>query len=116
MVRLLPQKRKSSSVLAHSLARLLFQYYFSILMISAPPMNVPMELPIDDKIKTSSTRSMRFLYQPFIDVVSSCRFSMSETFGLQINACTMPVTMPTPTTGVSDVKGAETRATIAVTK
>ena len=35
---------------------------------------------------------------------------MSLTFGLQIHACTIPVTKPTPTKGLSVVNGAETKA------
>ena len=75
---------------------------------------VPIVEPNDDKKNTSKTFNTRFLYQPLRLDTSSCKLSISETFGLQINACTIPVKSPTPTNGQREVKGAPTKATKTV--
>ena len=45
---------------------------------------------------------------------SSCKVSISWTFGFWTIAWTIPVTKPTPINGQSDVNGAVTNATIIV--
>ena len=81
------------------------------LTISAPASNVPIEEPSEDRINTSRTLNILFLYQPENLPASFWRFSISRTLGLHISACTIPVKMPTPIKGHKEVKGAPTKAT-----
>src|SRR5574344_832280 len=85
----------------------------STLIMSAPATNVPTELPIDESRKTRSTRRILLRYHPFRFVTSSCIVSISDTFGLHIIACIIPVNMPTPMNGQRDVIGAPMNPTSA---
>ena len=61
-------------------------------------------------IKTNKVRDTRFRHQPLSVAVSSRSFEKSATLGLRKNISTAAATKPAPMVGLSEVKGAATKA------
>ena len=66
---------------------------------------VPTALPMFVNTTTNRTRVILFFQKPFIDRISSLRFSKSRTFGFPTKTSTKPATHPAAIIGLSDVTG-----------
>lgn len=61
---------------------------------SAPPINVPIELPMFANTTINKIRVTLLSQNPFTESTSSGRVSKSDTCGFRINAWTMPANQP----------------------
>ena len=82
--------------------------------MAKPPANVPIALPKFANITTRRIRVILFFQKPLKCVISSAKSSKSRTCGFLKKASTSPATHPAATAGLSEVKGAATKAVAIV--